>query len=463
MSSNVKSTAIEDLSANVLDTRFENFDHATVDNAKNRIIDVVGCVIAGAKASGNSALIDLVKGWGGKKEATILIYGGKVPVHNAAMVNSVMARSFDFEALAPTIDGVSIPAHISGTTVMTAIALGEMCNSSGKELIAALLVGDDVAIRVLATSGFWVGDGWDNTGTVNAFGATAIAGRLLDLNRLQMRNAFGIVLNQLAGNFQNIWDGSTAFKLPQGMSARNGIFSAQLAKAGWTGPEDTLLGRFGYFHLYTEGCSNPQLLTKDLGNKYYTESWFKYYPCCGFCHPAIDCALALVQKYDIKSQDIDEVILYAPRAALDVFVGQPFRIGEFPHANAAFNYQYTVACALFRGSVKPEHFSKEAICDPQLNNFLRKINLAELPGVPVPSVKLEVKMKDGRKLSEFKDTSKGYPLTNPMPKNEIIAKYIGNVDYSSTVSEDNAQKVLELMENMEKLDSVSKIVKLLVI
>jgi 2-methylcitrate dehydratase PrpD len=138
-------------------------------------------------------------------------------------------------------------------------------------------------------------------------------------------------------------------------------------------------------------------------------------------------------------------------------------IEEFPHANAAFNYQYTVACALFRGSVKPEHFSQEAICDPQLNTFLRKIRLAELPGAPVPNVKLEVKMKDGRKLSEFKDTSKGYPLTNPTPKNEIIAKYMNNVDYSRTVSEDNAQRVLELSENMEELDSVSRIVELLVI
>jgi hypothetical protein len=81
----------------------------------------------------------------------------------------------------------------------------------------------------------------------------------------------------------------------------------------------------------------------------------------------------------------------------------------------------------------------------------------------VPNAKLEVKMKDGRKLSEFKDTSKGYPLTNPTPKNEIIAKYMNNVDYSRTVSEDNAQRVLELSENMEGLDSVSRIVELLVI
>jgi 2-methylcitrate dehydratase PrpD len=117
-----------------------------------------------------------------------------------------------------------------------------------------------------------------------------------------MRNAFGLVLNQLAGSFQSIWDGTTAFKLYQGTSARNGIFSAELAKAGWTGPRDALLSKFGYFHLYTEGCTHPEILTKELGKKYYADSTFKPYPCCRATHPAIDCALAIIQKQMLKGR-----------------------------------------------------------------------------------------------------------------------------------------------------------------
>jgi 2-methylcitrate dehydratase PrpD len=462
MRSTTKSTPIEELSANVLDARFEDFDQATLDNAKSRIIDVVGCLIGGANAVGNSALIDLVKEWGGKEEATILIYGGKVPTHHAAMVNSVMARSFDFEALIPLIDGVQVPAHISGTTIPTAVTMGEAKRINGKELITALLVGDDIAIRVLGASGFWLNLGWDNTGTVNMIGATAIAGRLLGLNKKQMRNAFGITLNQIAGSFQSIWDGSTTFKLYQGLSARNGIFSAQLAKAGWTAPEDALLSRFGYYHLYTEGCINPEILTRNLGKEYYVESVFKPYPGCRGTHPAIDCALALVRNHHIKAEDIEEVVLYIPRGGLEAFYGRPFRIGEFPHANAAFNCQYAAANTLLRGSVKPEHFSEESIRDPRINALIKKIKLAELPDAPTLSAKLSVKMKDGRELDEFNDSPKGDPLRNPMSKDEIIAKFMDNVDFSQKVSRDNAQKVLELLENLEKLDSVNKIVELLI-
>ena len=463
-----KNTAIEALSSHVVDTRFQNFDHVTVENTKTRIIDLVGCLIGGANAAGNSALINLIKEWEGKAESTILIHGGKVPAHNAAMVNSIMARSFDFEALCPFVDGKSHRGtHVSATTVMTAITMGEMKNIDGKELISAVLVGDDMASRVLAASDYGFALGWDCTGTVNMFGATAIAGRLLGLNKLQMKHAFGIVLNQLAGSLQSIYDGATAFKLYQGTAARNGIFSAQLAQAGWTGPEDALLSKFGYYHLYTEGCKNPEIFTKDLGKSYYADATYKPYPCCRGNHPFIDCALAIVNKHDINAEDIEEVTVTAPtKGGLDGFLAQPFRIGEFPHGNAIFNYRYTVATALLRKGVKPEHFSEEAIRDPKLNAFLDKIRLAGLPGPSDPPRLTEggvsVKMKDGREFSEFTDSPKGDPVLNPMTRDEILEKFRANVAFSGTISDKKAEQLLALLENLEELDSVDTMVELLV-
>jgi 2-methylcitrate dehydratase PrpD len=454
---------IEQLAANVLETRFENFDPATVRHAKNRLIDVVGCLIGGANASGNLPLVNLIRKWGGKEEASILVHGGKAPAHNAAMVNSIMARSYDFEPVDVSVESAIIPHHTSGTTVMTAIAMGEVKAASGKELMTSMLVGDDVAARVLAASGFDFGSGWDGTGTVNMFAATAIAGRILGLNRLQMRDAFGMALNQMAGSFQNIWDGATAFKLQQGVSARNGIFSAELAKIGWTGPEDALLGKFGYYRLYTEGHLHPEILTKDLGKKYYSDVTFKPYPSCRTTHPAIDCALAIVQKHHVNSEDIKEVILYAPRGALDGFCGQPFRIGRFPHGNANFSYYYTVASALLKKSVKPEHFSDESIADPQIKELTGKMNLAELPGASFQSAKLKIILKDGRELSEFTDAPKGHSVRNPMSKDEIIAKFWANVESSQTVTHESADRLLKLLEKTEELDHVESIVELLVV
>jgi 2-methylcitrate dehydratase PrpD len=454
---------MDELIANVLETRFENFELATVEHAKNRITDVIGCLIGGANAPENLSLIDLIKDWGGKEEATILIHGGKAPAHNVAMVNSIMARSYDFEPVDVLVENAIIPHHTSGTTVMTAIAMGELKGINGNELITTVLVGDDVAARVLAASGFDFGLGWDGTGTVNMFAATAIAGRILGLNRLQMRDAFGLVLNQMAGSFQNIWDGATAFKLQQGVSARNGIFSAQMAEIGWTGPEDALLGKFGYYYLYTEGHLHPEILTKDLGKKYYSDVTFKPYPSCRTTHPAIDCALALVQKNHVNPEDIKEVVLYVPRGALDGFCAQPFRIGRFPHGNANFSYYFTVANALLRKSVKPEHFSDQSIADPQIKDLIGKMKLAELPGASFQSAELTIIMKDGREFSEFTDAPKGHSVRNPMSKDEIIAKFWANVEFSQTVTKKNADRLLTLLGNLEGLDQVNRIVELLVV
>jgi len=355
-----------------------------------------------------------------------------------------------------------IGSHISGTTVPTALAMGEATGIDGKGLITALLVGDNVAARIIASSGFSPNKAWDITGTINAFGATAVTGRLLGLNKRQMRNAFGIVLNQLAGSMQNCWDGTTSFKLQQGISARNGIFAAQLAKAGWTGLEDALFSKFGYYQIYTDGCTNPEILTKDLGKKYYAEAHFKPYSCCGGLHAAIDCALAIAGKHNINADDIEEIVLYVSERGADGFFGQPFRIGPFPHANAAFNLRYAVADALLRKIVEPEHFSEESIRDPKINALISKVKLAESPGVPMLGARLKVKMKDGRDFSESVDNPKGFPFNSPMSRNEINDKFRSNVDFSQTVTERNAEKALKLLENLEELDNVNKIVELLV-
>jgi 2-methylcitrate dehydratase PrpD len=58
---------IEELASNVLEASFKSFDKEIVEQAKNRIIDVLGCLIGGANAPGCAGVVNLVKemGWGG--------------------------------------------------------------------------------------------------------------------------------------------------------------------------------------------------------------------------------------------------------------------------------------------------------------------------------------------------------------------------------------------------------------
>ena len=459
---NTGETAIEKIAANILDTRFDNFDAATLEKTRYRIIDTLGCLIGGATDTGNPELVNLFRETGGKEEATILIHGGKIPVGNAAFANSVMARSFDYEPVSPLVDGFSCPGHISGTTVPTAVSMAECADADGKELITALLVGDDTATRIIAASGFGFSLGWDGVGTVNAFGATAIAGRLLKLNHRQMRNAFGIVLNMLGTTFQTIWDATTAFKLPQGLAARAGVFSAQLAEAGWTGPEDALLSQFGYYNMFTDGCEKPEYLTDKLGVAYYADSTIKPYPCCRIPHAAIDGALALRVKYNIKADDIKEVILDLAQGGIDHKCGDPFEIGDFPHSNAAFNYQYVIAAAFLHGYLKPEHFTEKTIRDSRISDFTPRVKLNAVDDIAFEKARVNVILNDGTKLIETVTKVKGDPLDNPMSNDDIINKFWTNVEFTGRISKQKAEELLETLLNLDKLDSVRNMIPLLV-
>ena len=461
------STVLEQLSANVLDTRFADIDQSTVDNAKNRIIDSIGCVISGAKAPGTPALVRLVRNWGGKREATILVHGYKVPAPHAAMVNCVMCRSFDFQPMSLRVLGKGIPCHITGTTVMTAVTLGGSELVDGKELIAALVAGDDFAARVYAGSDKdWVKgfEHFDSSGTVAAFGATAIASRLLGLNHSQARNAFGIVINQLTGAGAGIWGGSTIFKLSQGTSARNGIFSAELAKAGWIGVKDPLFGKGGYYKAYTHGCDHLEFLTGDLGKKYHVECDFKRYPGGKPTSGPTEAALALVNKHGIEADEIEEVTLLLSPPTNYGHYAKPFNHnGDFPSCEALFNYRYAVASALVRKSSTPRSFLDESIDDPRIRALIDKIELADL--AKPEGIELKIKMKDGRELSQYVDCEFYEhipPRRPPMSRDEIVAKFWSQIEFSQTVRKQNAERLLKYLERLEEVENVDDIVKLAV-
>jgi 2-methylcitrate dehydratase PrpD len=122
-----------------------------------------------------------------------------------------------------------------------------------------------------------------------------------------------------------------------------------------------------------------------------------------------------------------------------------------------------VANALLRKSVKPEHFSDESIGDPKIKTLISKMSLKELPGAIFQGAELKIIMKDGRQFSEFTDSPKGNSVNNPISKDELIAKFWANVEFSQTITEKNANRLLKLLEELEDLDQIDRIVELLIV
>ena len=105
----------------------------------------------------------------------------------------------------------------------------------------------------------------------------------------------------------------------------------------------------------------------------------------------------------------------------------------------------------------------QAILDPQINDCISKIRLEERPGVDIHSAKLKVILKDGSEFTESCEVAKGDPLRNPISKDDLLAKFWTNVEFSQTVTREKAEALLTLLEKLEDLDSINKIVPLLVV
>jgi 2-methylcitrate dehydratase PrpD len=452
-----------EIASNIVGTSFERFGDDLIDRARSRVIDVVGCALAGINASGCPALLSLLKEWGGKKEGTILGLGGKLPVHNAALMNSVAARSHDFDPTGALVAGTNTHAHISGTTVPTALAVAEQCGASGKALLTALILGEDLASRVAAASLLNINSGWDSTGTVNVFGAAAVAGKLWGLDQGQMLNALGIAINQMSGTFQNILDYAHTFKLPQGLAAQSGIFGAALARKGFTAPKDALTGKHGYFALY---CRTYKLdhLTSHLGERFYAGDTFKPYPCSRLSHAAIECTLGLVSTNAIAPEEIDEIIVSVTPAAKSFAAGQPFRIGKVPQVNAAFSLQYTVASALLRGKVELEHFTEEYIRDPRIMSLVNRIRLVPTLSADEPlGALVKIKTKQGKEYEKGVSMPRGSDTRTPLTNAEKREKFMANAAFSKTLPKEKAEKALAMLERLEEVDNVAKVMKLLTV
>jgi 2-methylcitrate dehydratase PrpD len=170
---------------------------------------------------------------------------------------------------------------MNAASVPAALAVAEIRGDvSGKELLTAIVAGEDFAARVhMATSEY---GGFGPTGVCGILGLAVMAGRLLGLDEKQALDALAIAFNRSAGSFQPNIDGALMVRVMEGLASRSGIESALLAQRGITGGEDTLQGTYGYFHLFSKDRYDTEILTHKLGKEFLgaRETTIKKYPTC---------------------------------------------------------------------------------------------------------------------------------------------------------------------------------------
>jgi 2-methylcitrate dehydratase PrpD len=462
-SKNKKNTAMKEdgaeqkLSEFITGTKYEGLTPEAIITVKNIVLTILGTTIAGSRVSGIVPLVEKIKDWGGKEEASILVHGGKVPAHHAAFINSVMARALDFD------DAFAPGPHFGAATVPAALAASELMEGcSGKEFITALALGSELSARLNLTEEQY--NGFDPTGVCSVFAAAAAAGKLLGLTAPQMRHNLALAFNRCSGSFQSHIDGSLAVRLNQGFVAQNGILSAELALMDMTGPKDFLNGIYGFYHLYGKDRYNSQAILADLGKQFrMTDTVFKRYPSCGATQSSTEAILALTREHDLKPENVTAIEVYVTPYAYKL-TGKEFLPGNNPRVDAQFSIQYCVANALLRKSSRLEHFDDEAVKDPRIVEIIRKIHVFEDSGLDASghtAMRMTVKTASGQMCNKNIDVASGFPGHPLTPADhrerfQLCLAYTG--DFYPLK---NAEKIVSLVERLEKIEDIRVLLPLL--
>jgi 2-methylcitrate dehydratase PrpD len=459
-------TISEALSTLAIETKTDDIPDAAYRAAKTAVLDALGCAFAGHDAPGVPEVVELTHHWGGRPEATVWFHGGKVPGPAAAFANSVQVHALD-------LDDVHVPSitHITSVIVPTALAMGELNEASGKETLAAVILGIEVAGRLgRACRARTAHEGFLPTSTVGGFGATAAACRLQGCSAQQTTHAMGIWYAHCSGNRQALYDRTLTKRIQPAIAARAGVFASYLAGKDFTGPR-RIVGNQSASLTKIYGFRRdapPPTMDEVMGSRdeYEIELLtFKRYACCGASHMAVESALSLANEHDLKPADIDTISIFGVGVNAGM-TGVPWRDSKTPHVLAQFCAPYEVASVIKNRRFGPAEITDQRIAqDREVDALARRTKLCHWTdwGGPRPAQQaVRILLKDGRKLEAWRERDQVlHPDANSY--DQLVEKFKYNATFSALVDEEQADKLVRAIENLDKCENIGAFVEQLLV
>ncbi|MEO7727012.1 MAG: MmgE/PrpD family protein [Burkholderiales bacterium] len=354
----------QSIAEHIVGCGYSDLPASAISMAKTLMLDTLAVGWAGTTAPGAPEAHALLAEEGGRGDASIWGFGGKLPVASATFINSISGGALDY-------DGVNT-VHADVVALPAALAMAEREHASGKDFLAAFIIGSDLCSR-FGASITGTHKGWFTTSIYGGFGAAATTAKLLRLDATATRNALGICLSQAAGTQQSNIEQALTKRFQGAFAARAGVFSAQLAQRGITAPREAIEGKFGLYALYQEG--NPLKILDGLGAQFHHEhTAIKKYPCCACSHASLEAALGLIREHDLKPADVTGIEV-THSTFMHRLVGAPFNPGDNPQVSAQFSVQYAIACALLRRRMSVADLEDSAILDPAVKPITERIRV----------------------------------------------------------------------------------------
>lgn len=387
--------------------RYEDIPEPVIAITKACLIDAVAVALFGSGLPWGKSVADFAfhvgEGAGGhangKGASTVLSSAlRRVSAPAAALANGTFAHSFEFDNLRQPSVGV----HPGSTASLAALAVAEEFDVSGRDLITALVAGNECMLRTgLAAKSTSEHFGFHAPGLTGVFGSAIAASRIVGNDAHKTTMAIGIGGSFGSGllAFAKAGNGGMVKRLHMGRAAEGGVTAAYLAARGFEGPDVVLEGKFGYLDVYAEG-GDPALLVEGLGTRWDSLNiWFKMFPCHVTAQAPVRAIQELQRRHKFTADDVARIVLAASDKVLSHHADRaPADVGT-----AQYSVPFSVALALFRDPADPQAFLDGPNQNPKILEICRAIELRPY-GTAIAAglnstCRLDVTLKDGRVLS----------------------------------------------------------------
>jgi 2-methylcitrate dehydratase len=409
---------------------YDRIPPVAAHEAKRFLLDSVGCALAVLDHEDMQQAHRYVQELGGNPQATIIGYGTRTNIADAALMNALLIRAMDYNDIYWKQD----PSHPSDI-IPAALAPAEWKGRSGKELLVGILIAYELEMRLCLAAQPGVREvGWHHA-SLTQFVSPFVAGRMVGLTEDQLVAACGISGSShftlggvVAGHLTNMKNTADP------MATEAGVRAALLASTGYSGPVELFEGKEGVFHVIKNVRWDAAVMTDGLGEQFLiTECGYKAFPTEALTHQPITALLEVMVEHKVAPRSVAEIVVRTTTRGADI-LSDPSKYDPQTKETADHSLPYCIAVAAAKGNVLPSDFEEEALFDPAVRSFLGKIKVVADPEIDAlfPKVKravVTVTTLDGTSYTRQEDFAKGSP-ERPLSDDDVVDKFRANASHA---------------------------------
>lgn len=406
--------------------------------ARLHLADAMGVGLAASRVPAHQRLLAQLRAEGsgdraGEGAATVFGFAGGAPAPLAALLNGTSIHSLEYDDT-----HMASIVHGSAVIVPAALAVAEAKDLGLDDLLRLVVAGWETLVRLgEASPGGFQRRGFQVTSVGGVIVAALLGSVARGASLAHTTAAMGIAGSQAGGIFEFLSNGSNVKALHPGWAAHAGLWAAACAQAGMTGPETVLEGRFGLFNTYAADEQAGARLAdalQGLGSRWkLSEAAFKFYPCCHYIHPYLECTQALLEQLAQRTPGggVDSIAAVhcrvAPGAA--TVICEPWQAKQHPQSGnqAKYSLPYCIARILLGRPVDVPTMTAQGV-DAEAVALSARIHWTPREDSRFPEcfdADVEIVLADGTRLHHAVPQVLGSP-ERPAGDAAIKAKFMGN-------------------------------------